>query len=415
MSLEWGSVTNARANGDGGLDLRSLIYTSLLASTVGLGWSKDNLRTADKCYNDALYPNGTVKFACDASYGNQFVNGHFEEQISQTILATLSLGPVGISDQLSDRPDKPGAVPTSNKALVMSTCAKNGTLLRPSYPLTPIEPVLTLQEGWAPTPKCKGKPKPAPPCPHPEPAPHVWATYTAVKSPASSGAGTASAGAVASDGADIYFTVVGYMNPPAGKDSWPSNYSKPITIKEQHLSTMIDLDHLPTPGGFSDIPTGGFSGVGGTLPNSSTIAGHVWWEAANIAATGGGGGCAGVSPTTFGGEMTINLPKAGQSQPALVNIAPVHGDIALLGEAGKVTAVSVFRFASVAPAAAAADDTNGGGGLEVHLRGVPGESVQLLFAKRGAARGGGAGGDSFACVAQTTTIGADGTAVVTQA
>ena len=65
MSLEWGSVTNARANGDGGLDLGSLVYTSVLASTVGLGWSKDNLRTADRCYNPALNPNGTVKFACD--------------------------------------------------------------------------------------------------------------------------------------------------------------------------------------------------------------------------------------------------------------------------------------------------------------------------------------------------------------
>ena len=168
-------------------------------------------------------------------------------------------------------------MPTSNKALVMSTCAKNGTLLRPSYPLTPIEPVLTLQDGWAPTPKCKAKPKPAPPCPHPQPAPHVWATYTAVKSSSSSSArsavvagvaGAAGAAGVAgvagggggatavlhaatNNGADVYFTVVGYMNPPAGKDSWPSNYSKPITVKEHHLSTMIDLDHMPTPGGFS--------------------------------------------------------------------------------------------------------------------------------------------------------------------
>ena len=45
MSLEWPSVTNARANGDGGLQLDALVYTSVLASMVGLGWSKDNLRT----------------------------------------------------------------------------------------------------------------------------------------------------------------------------------------------------------------------------------------------------------------------------------------------------------------------------------------------------------------------------------
>lgn len=390
MSLEWGSVTNARANGDGGLDLNALIYTSTLASTVGLGWSKDNLRTADRCYNDALFPNGTVKFKCDSSYGNQFVNGHFMEQTSQTILATLSLGPVGISDQLSDRPDKPGAAPTSNKMLVMSTCAKNGTLLRPSYPLTPIEPILTHQAGWTGAGHCKPHPG-SPPCPKPTPAPHVWATYTAVA--AASPSATAAAAVT-----DIYFTVVAYMNPPPGKDNWPVNYSKPVTIKESYLSSMVDTEHLPTPGGFSDIPTGGFAGPGDTFPNSSSITGHVWW-AANI--TSADVGCAGISAASpFESEITVAAPKVGQGQPALINVAPVHGDVALLGEAGKVTAVSVFRFASVSPAA---------NGLELHLRGVPGETVPLLFAKRKS------GGNDFGCVQQVTTIGADGTAVVMQA
>ena len=43
------------------------------------------------------------------------------------------------------------------------------------------------------------------------------------------------------------------------------------------------------------------------------------------------------------------------------------------GEAGKVAAVSVYRFASVDPAPS-------GKGIVVRLRGKPGESVPLLFA-----------------------------------
>eukprot|EP01052_Picozoa_sp_SAG31_P042791 SAG31_NODE_6910_length_1853_cov_6.956455_1_plen_162_part_00 len=55
MSSDWPSVTNARVNGDGGLDVVHLTLPALLAATVGLGWSKDNLRTADKCYVPGLY------------------------------------------------------------------------------------------------------------------------------------------------------------------------------------------------------------------------------------------------------------------------------------------------------------------------------------------------------------------------
>ena len=61
-SSQFGSVTSARVNGDGGLDIDALTLPAVLAATVGLGWSKDNLRTADKCYVDGLYPNGTVKW-----------------------------------------------------------------------------------------------------------------------------------------------------------------------------------------------------------------------------------------------------------------------------------------------------------------------------------------------------------------
>jgi hypothetical protein len=58
MSVEFPAVTNARVNGDGGLNIAGLRLPSLLAATVGLGWSKDNLRTADRCYVNGTFPNG---------------------------------------------------------------------------------------------------------------------------------------------------------------------------------------------------------------------------------------------------------------------------------------------------------------------------------------------------------------------
>jgi hypothetical protein len=103
-SLEWPAVTNARANGDGGLAVQSLVLPAVLASSVGLGWSKDNLRTADRCYVNGTYPNGTVKWPCGSSNHGEGTSGQFKMQIQQTMLATLSLGPVGISDQLTAHP-----------------------------------------------------------------------------------------------------------------------------------------------------------------------------------------------------------------------------------------------------------------------------------------------------------------------
>ena len=67
-SVHWPAVTNARANGDGGLDVASLPLTGLLAATAGLGWSKDNLRTADRCYVDGLFPNGVSAAAFFAGF-----------------------------------------------------------------------------------------------------------------------------------------------------------------------------------------------------------------------------------------------------------------------------------------------------------------------------------------------------------
>ena len=74
------------------------------------------------------------------------------------------------------------------------------------------------------------------------------------------------------------------------------------------------------------------------------------------------------------------------------------GGVALLDEAGKIIAVSAYRFASVSA-------KQGGGGLTVELRGKPEEVVELLSSA--------AAGDAIK--QQNATIGADGTASVTLA
>ena len=71
------ALTNARVSGDGGRSIAQAMHGSVLTSMVGVGWSKDNIRTApDSGSNPEL----------------------------QMMMATLSLGPVGLADRLSADP-----------------------------------------------------------------------------------------------------------------------------------------------------------------------------------------------------------------------------------------------------------------------------------------------------------------------
>ena len=147
-SLEFEGVTNARVNGDGGLDTVAIALPAVLAGALGVGWSKDNLRTADRCYVDPASC-GAGGTDCDCASGvnqDQRIVGEFAMQLQQTVLAALSLGPVGLAAQLSAAPDDPSATITTNRTLAMATCDAGGTLLQPSYPLAPVERML-LQAG----------------------------------------------------------------------------------------------------------------------------------------------------------------------------------------------------------------------------------------------------------------------------
>jgi hypothetical protein len=296
QSLQWPAVTNARVNGDGGLSLGALVFSTVMAASVGLGWSKDNLRLA-------VFPTGVTEI--------------------QTALAALSLGPVGLSDELEGYPVPlaPGASPpvVTNTTLAMSTCTQNGTLLQPSFPLTPVEDLLTGLQG---TLDVKSG--------------HVWATFTAVPG-----------------GTGPWFTALSYSY---------GVVQPPYPLLPRHLAPLIDWEQQQgagcappsNPSDFASFPSGAFLGAGNALCGS-----WVAWDRAHPAVA-----------APFSDAAPIQLPLAPLSL-AQWNVAPVVDGLAFLGEEGKVAAVSSFRFSSIASV---------GGAATVALRGAPGEAVTLLWA-----------------------------------
>ena len=165
-------------------------------------------------------------------------------QVQQTVLATMSLGPVGLADQLTSYPSNASADITSNKTLVMATCTTNGTLLQPSYPLTPIDSMMigagdfgdcfTPERHVAYTYGCGG---------------HIWATYTAVDMPAptlpplrqpappfaaTATAAAASSAAPSAAASGVWYTAIG----------WVAGRTKPkaaaIDLYESDLASMVD-------------------------------------------------------------------------------------------------------------------------------------------------------------------------------
>lgn len=456
-SVEWPAVTNARANGDGGASAGDLVLSSLLAGMVGLGWSKDNLHTVGQAYTAT----------------------------QQTMLAGLSLGPVGLSDRLTARPDNTSADITTNKTLAMTTCAEDGTLLQPSYPLTPVDRMLT---GTGTDPNfascgCVGvsQSKWKWDC-----HTNLWATYTSIPrltAPSKQRQEAAAAAAVAgsNEPAALWFTAVAFSgtiraatnqvsntstanqvsNTSTASASPEASHTSPpppppptkVTIFESDLAPLVDTSCSMH--SFSDVPCGSFNGTGATFPSAgaggdpgaAAPTGYVVWSSdatlfaggtpqqppvrhdtgATMSTTSSRGrgsqsrrellsGCsAHVSVEAWSGAATVTLPAASSSTGfTQLNVAPyfsVPGEttragaaIALLGELGKLSAVSTYRFSWVRLAAAPSH------ALEVGLRGKPGEKVTLLFASSdgGAGREPSSGSDAFGCTAMVATIGMDG-------
>eukprot|EP01043_Picozoa_sp_COSAG02_P072297 COSAG02_NODE_13565_length_1378_cov_8.112588_1_plen_343_part_01 len=244
MSAEFPAVTNARVNGDGGLDVQGLRMPALLAATVGLGWSKDNLRTAEKCYVNATFPNGTLKWPCGSINQREGTSGLFAMQQQQTILATLSLGPVGISDQLTLNLRTPGAAAraeiTTNVSLALSTCAATGDLLQPSYPLTVLDRSMA---DLIPGPDLV----------------ELWGTYTAVTNAPQQHDYRSSSDSSTSAAANVWYIALAFQFKKKGK------VLPTLLLLESDLAPMVDATSLSTvtasfstAGSYSAIPGGAF-------------------------------------------------------------------------------------------------------------------------------------------------------------
>ena len=113
-SLELNAVTNGRASGDyAGPNNWNVGGSSLLFYAMGLRPSKDNFWSGDG-----------QKRQLDFRQTNPGTDGELN-----AILATMSRGPVGLSDGAGQH----------NVTRIMRTCAADGTILQPERPMTPID------------------------------------------------------------------------------------------------------------------------------------------------------------------------------------------------------------------------------------------------------------------------------------
>ena len=211
------AITNARVSGDGGISVSAAAMGSLLTSIVGIGWSKDNIKTRTVSASDPLCCRMGVdscKQFCKIS------SGGFQEL--QMMLATLSLGPVGISDPLSETTlPGPWATPvwpsnttiTSNVSIVKAAISLNGSLLQPSFPITPsastLQKLPNSQGGWS-----------------------VWSTYTSVPIASTLGKGT-----IAS-----HFTAVGFIDETIDNTFETVETSLRNTVEQPQCRWQADAD-----------------------------------------------------------------------------------------------------------------------------------------------------------------------------
>ena len=266
----------------------------------------------------------------------------------------------------------------------MATTAASGDLLQPSYPLAPTDKMLFSYPGG----NFDGT--------------ALWATYTSVPSAASAAAGAGAAGA---DSKNIWYVAMAYCAKP-GNQCHSRGPPPNVTLLESDLAPMVDASSPPATL-FDAIPKGAFNGSGAAFPASAAVSGHVAWSSrwlqqglarhaesgapASSTAAAQADACAGISVAPFGGATKAGAVMQ-MTGTQLLNVAPLFSSgTALLGEAGKVTAVSTYRFASVSATSAT-------------IRGKAGEVVELLFAKKS--------GAAYTCSSLSVKMPGSGTAVV---
>lgn len=288
QSLVMPAVTNARVNGDSGLKIPDLVYSSTLAAALGLGWSKDNLHST-----------GSDQAAVE----------------QQVIFAALSLGPAGLADRLAGYPHPPklDEAVVTNRTLAMSLCAENGQLLQPSFPLTVVDQQLAgLFQSW-----CDGRPVPA----------------------ESDSYGCTSASKSTLNALTTYTTVDSFLSFVGVAFIYNFAGGQPVnwTMRPRYFSDLVDCDHYP-PTQFEQVPTMSFRDPKNASGSSCLDSEFVAWSPGDKRAR---------RFTWSGNGVALSLSDS----PTRVYISRITntstGGLALLGEEGKVAMMSTYRFASI--------------------------------------------------------------------
>ena len=147
----------------------------------------------------------------------------------QVVLAALSLGPVGLADQLEGFPDlpTPSANVATNVTLAMSLTAANGRLLQPSFPLTPLGHQLGNVQATADSRAADASNATLPPPPSSPSSSNAWGTYTAVHGgDAGSGRGL------------LFWTAVSFSWVGQDQDHWPADSRRALAQSELVSSSL---------------------------------------------------------------------------------------------------------------------------------------------------------------------------------
>eukprot|EP01052_Picozoa_sp_SAG31_P048526 SAG31_NODE_10192_length_1172_cov_1.525629_1_plen_231_part_00 len=228
------------------------------------------------------------------------------------MLAVLSLGLVGLSDQLSDVPSSANASITSNLTLVRATSSSTGTLLQPSHLLVPVERMLTNvgEFGDGQGGAC---PRTAGPYSFGCGKNLLWATCICTVVPS----------ATAANQTLLWWTALAFGD---GKGANAGSFM----LLESDLAPMVDTNQ--TIGQFSDIPRAAFEGASASFASTSQL--YASLQADIIQQRS----CDGVIVSPWTSSYNIMLPTARKNTTdgptAPINLAPVFGSVALLGEAG---------------------------------------------------------------------------------
>lgn len=189
----------------------------------------------------------------------------------------------------------------------MGTTAASGDLLQPSYPLTPVERMLTGAGGMGVGPggtgmDCFGKRhlRFSFGC-----GVYLMATYTAI--PATSAGASGDYGeqqqaSSSSAAAVIFYTALGFHTGKGGAKA-----GAPWTLLfEQDLAPMVD-GHSPPAPTIAAIPSGAFAGAGATFSEASngSATEHVMWFGDFVHQTSA---CHAVTISTWEGKANMSLP-----------------------------------------------------------------------------------------------------------